>query len=187
MEARSFNANDLQEGGRAFSEAAAARQEQKPILLEAELSEFAAMKRRAVPNYQRYDRCSDGRGADGLDSNNLSAWGLTQGELDNKMDQFKSEVDEAFHVALALSGPTYDAQESLKDLYAPAVEPHWTGEPAQEMRRSTPFTMHWAWRWKSGRNWSTWGKILVPMAVYSRPPRATPRNSARTVYAIRRL
>ena len=137
MEARSFNANDLQEGSRAFSEAAAfARQEQKPILLEARTFRIRGHEEASGTKYYPQGMIDAAMEEEpmALIQNNLSSWGLTQEELDNKMGQFKSEVDEAFHAAVELDGPRYDAQESHNDLYAPSVDPHWTGEGVQEMR-----------------------------------------------------
>ena len=137
MEARSFNANDLQEGSRAFSEAAAfARQEQKPILLEARTFRIRGHEEASGTKYYPQGMIDAAMEEEpmALIQNNLSSWGLTQEELDDKMGQFKSEVDEAFHAAVELDGPRYDAQESHNDLYAPSVDPHWTGEGVQEMR-----------------------------------------------------
>jgi 2-oxoisovalerate dehydrogenase E1 component len=64
----------------------------------------------------------------------LKSWNLTEAQLEEKMDQFKSEVDEAFHAALALEGPTYNATESERDLYAPSDIPVWMGSGTREMR-----------------------------------------------------
>jgi 2-oxoisovalerate dehydrogenase E1 component len=81
MEARSFNANDLQEGGRAFSEAAAfARQEQKPILLEARTFRIRGHEEASGTKYYPEGMIDAAMEEEpmALIQNNLSAWGLTQ-------------------------------------------------------------------------------------------------------------
>jgi 2-oxoisovalerate dehydrogenase E1 component len=54
---------------------------------------------------------------------NLDRWGITEEKLEAFMEAYKSEVDVAFHEALALEDPVYNAEKSLADLFAPHEEP----------------------------------------------------------------
>ena len=137
MEARSFNANDLHEGGKAFAEAADfARTKQKPILLEARTFRIRGHEEASGTKYYPEGMIDAAMEEEplALIKKDLESWGLTEKELDAKMDQFKSDVDEAFHAALALDGPEYDKEASERDLYAPSDVPVWNGSASREMR-----------------------------------------------------
>ena len=123
MEARSFDANCIEAAAAEFASAAQwAREEQKPILLEARTFRVRGHEEASGTKYYPEGMVDEAMEDEPMArlKGNLEPWGLDEAELDQLLEQYKNDVDQAFHAALAMEDPTYDLQESLADLYPPA-------------------------------------------------------------------
>lgn len=137
MEARSFDANDLEHASEHFSNAAAfAREHSKPILLEARTFRIRGHEEASGTKYY-----PDGMIEEAMKSEpmarikaNLADWGLDEAELAKRMEACKSNVDQAFHAALEGTTPKYNRQELRDDLFAPAPDFDHSSANTKEMR-----------------------------------------------------
>ena len=138
MEARSFDANDLAVAAQEFARAASyARDMSKPILLEANTFRVRGHEEASGTKYYpdgMIDRAMEQEPMARIRAD-LGAWGLTESVLEEKMNGFKAQVDQAFHAALAADELVYNREESLQDVYARSTElPSSQGTGVREMR-----------------------------------------------------
>ena len=138
MEARSFDANDLAVAAEEFGKAAAfARENSKPILLEANTFRVRGHEEASGTKYYPEGMIDQAMEKEPMARvrANLAAWDSDEASLDAKIEGFKSEVDVAFHKALAAEELEYDREESLGDVYAPVPAlPEIEAAGSREMR-----------------------------------------------------
>ena len=123
MKTMSFNANDLAEAKEHFSQATAyARQEGKPILLEANTFRLRGHEEASGTKYypEGMIEAQEKKEPMALLRAAPEQWGITEDWIDEALDKAKKAVDVAFHAALELPDVSYDQKESLHDVYAPS-------------------------------------------------------------------
>ena len=123
MKTMSFNANDLAEAKEHFSQATAyARQEGKPILLEANTFRLRGHEEASGTKYypEGMIEAQEKKEPMVLLRASPEQWGITEDWIDEALDKAKKAVDVAFHAALELPDVSYDQKESLSDVYAPS-------------------------------------------------------------------
>ena len=125
MEARSFDANDLANASKYFTEAAEfAREQQQPILLEARTFRIRGHEEASGTKYYPEGMIEEAMKSEPMKriEARLQDWGLEASELAQRMEECKKNVDVAFHKALEGTAPSYDKEELQQDLFAPAQE-----------------------------------------------------------------
>ncbi len=137
MKTVSFNANDLAEAREYFTQATAyARQEGKPILLEANTFRLRGHEEASGTKYY-----PDGMIAEQEKKEPMALlraapeqWGITEDWIDEALEKAKDAVDEAFHSALELPDVSYDQRQSLNDVYAPSQKLLTNASGSRELR-----------------------------------------------------
>lgn len=138
MEARSFDGNNLAECYSELTNAAAyAREQGKPILLEANTFRIRGHEEASGTKYYPEGMIDTAMSDEPMVKilHEPDRYATDEKSLQLAMEKAKARVDEAFHAALALDGPSYNAAESTSDLFAavPALPENATGG-SREMR-----------------------------------------------------
>ena len=121
MKTLSFNANDMIEASAKFKKAAEfARKKGKPILIEANTFRLRGHEEASGTKYYPEGMIAEHEKKEpmALLRSNLQPWGVSESWIDEKLDESKLLVDQAFHEALALPNVNYDRLESINDLFA---------------------------------------------------------------------
>ena len=137
MKTMSFNANDLAEAKEHFAQATAyARQEGKPILLEANTFRLRGHEEASGTKYypEGMIEAQEKKEPMVLLRASPEQWGITEDWIDEALDKAKKAVDVAFHAALELPDVSYDQKESLSDVYAPSQRLLENPTAARELR-----------------------------------------------------
>ena len=124
MKTMSFNANDMLEASAKFSKAADyARKKGKPILVEANTFRLRGHEEASGTKYYPEGMIAEHAKKEpmALLRANTEPWGITETWIDEKLDESKKLVDEAFHEALALPNLNYNRTESLNDVFAAPI------------------------------------------------------------------
>jgi 2-oxoisovalerate dehydrogenase E1 component len=138
MEARSFDGNNLAECYTELTKATDfSRTQSKPILLEANTFRIRGHEEASGTKYYPEGMIDTAMSDEPMAKilREPDHYGMDEKSLKLEMEKAKVRVDEAFHAALALDGPSYDAEESARDLFAevPAL-PESASDSSREMR-----------------------------------------------------
>ena len=138
MEARSFDGNNLAECYAELTKAADfSRTQCKPILLEANTFRIRGHEEASGTKYYPEGMIDTAMSDEPMAKilREPDRYAMDEKSLQLEMEKAKARVDEAFHAALALDGPSYDAEESSSDLFAevPALPESASGS-SREMR-----------------------------------------------------